>query len=436
MVDNNDQIVYDTFFAGSYIDSINGNAMNVAVNSRIAAQVLSSKYKDSVDAIVNEVTQSNYEIVFIAEEDLTKNDFSSQQKPAKPIFFADSKVNKNYTFQNFIVGPSNREAYQAAIMCSRAPGKMYNPILIYGDSGLGKTHLLNAIGNAVNERFPTLRVLYVTAQDFFNEYVKFVQGDKEGNNIVDWFKNSVDILLIDDVQFLVNKQKTEETFFAVYNSFYSSGKQVVITADQHPSKLNGLDERLKSRFVQGLPLSIHQPEKETCEQILKLRIEAAGLDVENFDPEVISYFAEKFRKNIRELEGALDRLLFYIVNIKPSKHVDLDTAMSSVQSLIDVQEDKTRLSEEKIINVVADYYNLASYQLTGRIRTSQIALARHIAMYLIRTMLDVPFTKIGKIFGGKDHATVMNGVNKVENQLKIDKNLEKAISDIRGRLEK
>lgn len=208
----------------------------------------------------------------------------------------------------------------------------------------------------------------------------------------------------------------------------------MLTCDQHPSKLNGLDERLKSRFVQGLPLSINPPEKETCEEILRLRITANNLSVEDFDPEVITFFATRFSKNIRELEGAFDRLIFYTVNIHPTKHIDLNTAMDSVSSLIDVQNDKTKLSEDKVINVVADYYNLAPYQLTGKIRTSQIALARHIAMYLIRTLLDVPFTKIGISFGGKDHATVMNGVNKVENSIKTDKNLQKAVAELTSRL--
>jgi chromosomal replication initiator protein len=431
MNDQNDQMVFDSFFGDSYIDSIKDGQMVVVVNSGLAAEILSSKYKDLVNQSILEVTETNYEVVFTQKEKLQK---TQDIKPIKPAYFSDSILNKNFTFKNFVVGPSNREAYQAALMVSQNPGKLYNPVLICGGSGLGKTHLLHAIGNAINERFPTLNVKYVTAQDFFSEYVKYVTGDKEGNNIIDWFKSNVDVLLIDDVQFLVNKQKTEETFFAIYNSFYAAGKQVVITADQHPSKLNGLDERLKSRFIQGLPLSINPPEKETRESILRLRIEANNLDVKDFDPEVISYIADKFHDNVRQLEGALDRLLFYTVNIHPTKHVDLAIAMESLQSLVDVQGDKTKLSEDKIINMVADYYNLAPYQLTGKIRTSQIALARHIAMYLIRDILDVPFTKIGQTFGGKDHATVMNGVTKVENQLKTDKALQETVAKLKERL--
>jgi chromosomal replication initiator protein len=167
-------------------------------------------------------------------------------------------------------------------------------------------------------------VLYVHAQEFLNEFIKYVQGDNEGTNLVEWFKNSVDLLLVDDVQFLANKPRTEETFFSIYNNFYSAGKQVVLTSDQNPTLLNGLDERLKTRFVSGLPLAIKPIEKETCESILRLKIEANGLNVNDFDPDVITYFATTFGKNVRVLEGALDRLLFYTVNIHQTKHIDLN----------------------------------------------------------------------------------------------------------------
>jgi len=426
-----DQLVYDSFFEGSYIDTIQDNKMIVVANSKLAVSILSTKYKDLIDEVVRQATESNFEIQFVDKE-FTKKPV--EIKPVKQPFFADSVINPQYTFKNFVVGPSNREAYQAALMISQNPGKLFNPLLIYGGSGLGKTHLLHAIGNALKEKYPAMRVLYIHAQEFLNEYVKYVQGQNEGTNLVDWFKDSVDVLLVDDVQFLAGRVRTEETFFSIYNNFHSAEKQVVLTSDKNPTDLNGLEERLRSRFVSGLPLNIKPIEKETCESILRLKIEANGLDVNDFDPEVIAYFAGTFGKNVRILEGALDRLLFYTVNIHKTKHVDLPTAMDSVSSLAEAQDAKTQLSEDKIISAVADYYSLAPYQLTGKIRTSQIAMARHIAMYLIRTLLDVPFTKIGQTFGGKDHATVMNGVQKVENSIKTDKELAKAVNELQVRL--
>lgn len=426
-------MVFDTFLGDSFIDRIENNIIYVVVNSQMAANVLSVQFKESIDLVVAEATQSNFKIEFITENERKQ----TVKKVNKSQYFADARLIPSYTFKNFVIGPSNRQAYQAALMASQNPGRFYNPILIYGDSGLGKTHLLHAIGNAAKEKNPSLRVLYVHAQEFLNEYVKYVTSGKT-DSIIDYFKESVDILLVDDVQFLANKKATEETFFSIYNNFYNNGKQVVITSDQHPSKLNGLDERLKSRFVQGLPLSIEAPERETCEDILKLRIEQtgqqSGLSVADFDEEVIAYLADKFRRNIRELEGAFDRLLFYIINIHPTKHITLPIAREAIESLVVATDDKTKLNEDKIIRVVADYYNLAPYQITGKVRTSQIALARHISMYLVRVLLNAPFTKIGTYFGGKDHATVMNGVSKVEKELKQNKDLARAIDDLKKRL--
>ncbi len=428
----NNNMVFDAFFTDSYIDSIQGNEILVVVSTLTAANVLSDNYKELINKVISDATESNFSAKFITADQAKEKNTSVE--PTTPAYFADSVLNPNYTFKNFIVGNSNREAYQAALLASQDPGRLYNPILIYGDSGLGKTHLLHAIGNAAKEKFPKLRVLYVHAQEFLDEYIKYIKGDREGVSIVDWFKSSVDMLLVDDVQFLSNKKSTEETFFSIYNNLYSSHKQIVLTSDQHPSKLNGLDARLQTRFTQGLPLSINQPEMETCENILKMRIVANGLNPNDFDPDAISFLASKFGKNVRELEGAFDRLLFYTINIQPTKHIDLKTVMNSVSGLINVKDAEEKLSEQKVIDVVADYYNLAPYQLTGNIRTSQIAMARHISMYLIRVLLDTPFTKIGKAFGGKDHATVMNGVNKVEKQLKTDETLKSVIEELKKRL--
>ena len=426
-----DKQVYETFFKDSYIHSIDGKTINVVVNSKLAAQIIPANYWQQVGDALADCSQTDYSVRYVTKDDVAAG---TQITPAKPAFFSDSYIKPEYTFDNFVVGESNRDAYQASLIISQNPGKLYNPVLIYGNSGLGKTHLLHAIGNTIKLKFPKYRVLYVHAQDFLNEYVKFVSGDKEGISLVDWFRDSVDVLLVDDVQFLANKKSTEETFFSIYNSFYTHSKQVVITCDQHPSKLNGLDERLKSRFIQGLPLSIEQPEEETCEKILKMRIEANGLNVDDFDPEVITFLAKTFRKNVRELEGALDRLLFFAVQRAHTERITIEIAKSAVMPLLDVKESLGTLTAERIIDTVAEYYNLPSYQITGKIRTSQIALARHIAMYLIRVKLDLPFGRIGAIFGGKDHATVINGVNKVENSLKADKGLQKAISDLDKRL--
>jgi len=289
------------------------------------------------------------------------------------------------------------------------------------------------MGNYIKENSPVSRVLYISTDDFVDEFIKYVHGDKESETLKDFFK-TVDVLLVDDIQFLADKTKTEEMFFYVFNALVNSGKQIVLTSDRHPSDLKGLEARLVSRFNSGLTINISEPDHNTCVAILKRKIEANGLDIRNFDQDVIEFFADRFSKNIRELEGALNRLLFYIINIKQTQHIDMAVAVESVQPLIGSNGPKSGLTETKIINTVADYYNLTPSQLTGKIRTSQIAMARHISMYLIRTMMDVPFLKIGSLFGGKDHSTVMNGVDKVEKSLKTDTALVAAIDELQKRL--
>ena len=427
----NDRHIYDSFFSGSYIHSIDGDTMIVVVNSGLAASLLSSKYMDLISGIVRESTQSDFKLKFVQQNEVPTT--TNKPVPDKASFFANSLINTKFTFDNFVVGASNREASQAALMIASTPGKLYNPLFIYSQSGLGKTHLLHAMGNYIKENSPVSKVLYISTDDFVDEFIKYVHGDKESETLKEFFK-SVDVLLVDDIQFLADKTKTEEMFFYIFNALVNSGKQIVLTSDRHPSDLKGLEARLVSRFNSGLTINISAPDQYTCIAILKKKIEANGLDIKNFDQDVLEFFADRFSKNVRELEGALNRLLFYIINIKQTQHIDMAVAIESVQPLIGSNGPKSSLTESKIIGTVADYYNLTPSQLTGKIRTSQIAMARHIAMYLIRTMLDLPFLKIGQLFGGKDHSTVMNGVEKVEKSLKTDTSLVAAIDELQKRL--
>jgi len=410
----NERHIYDSFFAESYLHGIDANTMVVVVNSGLAATLLATKYLDLIASVVREVTESEFSLKFVQASELPT---IAKQTEKKPTFFANSFINRKFTFDNFVVGTSNREASQAALMIASNPGKLfnYNPLFIYSQSGLGKTHLLHAIGNYIKDNAPTLRTLYISTDDFVEEFIRYVHGDRESENLKDFFK-SIDVLMVDDIQFLADKTKTEEMFFHIFNAMINAGKQIILTSDRHPSELKGLEARLVSRFNSGLTMNITKPDRATCVEILKRKITTNGLDVKTFDEDVLEFFAERFSNNVRELEGALNRLLFYVINIKQAKHIDMELAVESVQPLIGPNGPKTGLSETKIINTVADYYNLTPSQLTGKIRTSQIAMARHISMYLIRTMLDMPFLKIGSLFGGKDHSTVMNAVSKVENR--------------------
>lgn len=420
---------FDVFLSESYIHSFDKNKMVVAVNSALAATILSTKYLDVIQNVVRSTVGSDVKIKF----DIPDNLKSVAPAEEKPNYFKSSIVNKNLTFDNFVTGPSNLEAKQAAMYIASNPGAGFNPLFIYSNPGLGKTHLLQAIVNFVREKLPGKKALYCESGDFLQEFVDTASGAKQIDALKK-FITSHDVVLVDDIQLLANKDKTLVLFFDVFNKLLMLGKQVVITSDKAPSELKGFEERLKSRFASGLTVVINQPEVPTCVAILRSKIENSPLDINYFDPRVLDFIGQKFSKNVREIDSALNKLVWYVTNYKPTKYIDMDTAMEALHNLIDVKDAKQKLSEQKIINVVADYYNLTPSQVTGPSREGKLTMARHIAMYLIRTMLDVPFTKIGYIFGGKDHSTVMSGVNKVEKSLKTNELYQTAISEIKERL--
>ena len=431
-----ERAIFDSFFANSYIQDIKGNTVTVAVGSATAERLLSSRYVDIIKDSLSEVTDNNYDLVFVQQDSIaksnTKNIFA-QKEESEPSFFKDAKLDTNLTFDSFVEGAFNIEAYRAASVVAKNPGQAFNPLFIYSNSGLGKTHLLHAIGNKIQAKNPKAKILYIDANDFVDEYIKYVKGEKESETLKDFF-SSIDVLLLDDVQFLQNKVKTEEMFFYIYQKMINSDKQIVITSDRQPNELKGLEDRLVTRFSQGLTVKINAPDQNTCIKILESQIKNAGLDVNNFDPAVLYFYADKFSDNVRELQGKFKRLIFYVSEMKQVDKIDLDVAIEAVQNITNIKNAAAQLSEQKVINVVANYYKLTPNELTGKTRTGQIALARHIAMYLIRNNIDVPLTKIGAMFGGRDHTTVMNGILKVENMLKTDEGLKTVINDLQKAL--
>ena len=425
------QLIIDSFFTKSRIISIENKTITVLVSTKVAAMVLEKNYKEDLERITNKVTGTDYDLVFVTKDEVDSNE--EKEDPTKK-FFPDAYLNPNYTFDNFVVGNSNNAAFQAGVMIASTPGRMFNPLLIHSESGMGKTHLLHAIGNAIKAKYPTMRVLCASGSDFVEEFVQYASGSKENSSLSKYFKNDVDVFLVDDIQYIVGKKGTMEMFFTVFQSLVNKEKQIVLTSDQPPEKLDGLDERLKTRFTQGLVLEMQKPDVETAKRILKMKIEGNGLSVNDFDDEVLTLLAKNFSKNVRELEGTLNRLVFYTINMSQDKRITVESAQKALKDLGGTKSDKSELTIEKIIAKVADYYSMTPSQLTGRIRVARIAMARHIAMYLIRDLLDAPFSKIGEAFGGKDHATVINGVKKVENSLASDPDMAIAISDLKRRL--
>ena len=328
--------LFDSFFVGSYIYEVKGDTITVVVNSALAKSLIKTKYMDLVTSVVNEVTQSNFKLDFVVEADIKGREqvIEAPVQQKKQQYFQNAVLNTNLTFDNFVVGSFNREASQAALLIASNPGTMFNPLFIYSHSGLGKTHLLHAIGNyIIKEKKPNAKILYITANDFVEEYIRYVRGEKESQSLKDFFAD-VDVLLLDDVQFLANKVNTEEMFFYIYTSMINSGRQIVITSDRQPNELENLEDRLVTRFTQGLVVKIEEPDQNTCVEILRKKIESNGLDLSNFDENVLYFYADRFSKNVRELEGALNRLIFTVVTMKKTDKITMDVAVEAVSSLV------------------------------------------------------------------------------------------------------
>lgn len=342
--------------------------------------------------------------------------------------FISMPIQKDRTFENFVVGDCNRESQAAALACALTPGKFFNPLFIYGNSGLGKTHLLMAIANHVMKSDPSKKVYYTESLKFVETVVNAIRDNK-----IDAFKQymyTVDLLLVDDIQFLAGKEKSHEIFFTVYNELVNNGKQVCIASDRQPKEIKGLEDRLISRFSSGLSVGIDSPEFETSLAILQMKIRQNGYGIDEVDQEGLAYIASNFSGNVRDLEGAWNRVLFYAIQFQQDGGViRFETVMNALKSQA-VVSDRTGLSPKKIIKAVADYYGLTRQQITSKTRTKNIANARHISIYLCRKLLDISYIKIGDEFGGRDHSTIMSACTKVENQIQKDRAFASAVSDI------
>lgn len=342
--------------------------------------------------------------------------------------FQSMPIQKERTFDNFVVGDCNRESQAAALACAINPGKFFNPLFIYGNSGLGKTHLLMAIANYVLKADPSKKVYYTESLKFVENVVNAIHEGK-----IDAFKQylySIDLFLVDDIQFLAGKEKSHEIFFTIYNELVNNRKQICIASDRQPKEIKGLEDRLISRFSSGLSVGIDSPEFETSMAILKMKIKQNSYGMDDVEQEALAYIASNFSGNVRDLEGAWNRVLFYAIQFQHDGGViKFETVMNALKNQA-VVSDKTGLSPKKIIKTVADYYGLTRQQITSKTRTKNIANARHISIYLCRKLLDLPYIKIGDEFGGRDHSTIISACSKVETQIQKDKVFADAVQEI------
>lgn len=339
---------------------------------------------------------------------------------------SDSRLNPKYSFDNFVIGGSNRFAHAAAVAVAEAPAKAYNPLFIYGESGLGKTHLLHAIGHYAESLYPGIRVRYVSSEEFTNDFINSI-----ANNRASVFQSryrEIDILLIDDIQFLQGKDSTQEAFFHTFNTLHDHNKQVVITSDLPPKHLTGFEDRMRSRFEWGLITDVQAPDLETRIAILRKKAQSEKLQV---DPEILEYMASKVSSNIRELEGTLIRVTaFANLNRQP---VDLALVQTVLKDLITLDEDNV-IAPVDIINHTAEYFKLTVDDLYGSSRSQAVATARQIAMYLCREMTNLSLPKIGQLFGNRDHTTVMYANKKITELMKERRSIYNQVTELTNRI--
>ncbi|MFA5605834.1 MAG: chromosomal replication initiator protein DnaA [Leucobacter sp.] len=338
----------------------------------------------------------------------------------------DSRLNDKYRFDSFVIGQSNRFAHAAAVAVAEAPARAYNPLFIYGDSGLGKTHLLHAIGHYARELFPDVRVRYVSSEDFTNDFINSI-ANNQGAAFHSRYR-SVDILLVDDIQFLQDKVETQEAFFHTFNTLHDHNKQVVITSDVQPKQLRGFEERMLSRFEWGLLTDIQVPDLETRIAILRKKAQREGLDI---DHSILEFIASKFTSNIRELEGTLIRVTAYAsLN---QQRIDMQLVHTVLKDLITLDADN-EVQPSDIISRTGEYFDLSVDELYGPSRAQQIALARQIAMYLCRELTPLSLPKIGQLFGGRDHTTVMYAHKKITQLIAERRSVYNQVTELTTRI--
>ena len=409
----------ESFFHTSYIFELTEEKAIISVVNIIQKQVLRSLSDRIADAFIHVLDLSHPIEIEIAQEPDLEQRYSGKEIRYDENEFHTMNIQKDRTFENFVVGDCNRESQAAALACALNPGKFFNPLFIYGNSGLGKTHLMMAIANYVLKTDPSKKVYYTESLKFVETVVNAIRDNRiEAFN---QYMFSIDLLLVDDIQFLAGKEKSHEVFFTIYNELVNNGKQVCIASDRQPREIKGLE-------------GIDSPEFETSLAILQMKIKQNGYGIDDCDEEGLAYIASNFSGNVRDLEGAWNRVLFYAIQFQPDgKSIRFETVMNALKSQA-VVSDKTGLSPKKIIKTVADYYGLTRQQVTSKTRTKNIANARHISIYLCRKLLNISYIKIGEEFGGRDHSTIMSACTKVEKQLKKDPIFENVIKDIEKQL--
>ena len=416
------KISYETWIKDLELQSMENNTIVLIAHTQFQKDSIMSRYYDLFKNTFKYLTNKEWEITVVLNEDGEGGEQSSSAQPEHYTQNLNSNLNPKYTFESFVVGNNNRFAHAAALAVAEAPATSYNPLFLYGGVGLGKTHLMHAIANEILVHNKNTSILYVTSEKFTNQLINAIKDNKN-----EQFRNkyrNIDVLLIDDIQFIAGKERIQEEFFHTFNALHESGKQIVISSDRPPKDINFLEDRLKSRFEWGLIADISNPDYETRLAILRKK---AQLDNIIIDDDILSNIANKIDSNIRELEGTLNKLIAKASLI--NSPITMEMAEKAINDVVTQQE--KILSIELIQETISKYFNISVNDLKGIKRSVDVTFPRQIAMYLCRTMTSESFPKIGTEFGGKDHSTVMHSVEKIENEIKVNKDLANIIEKLK-----
>ena len=413
------EISFNTWILTIEPMSMDSNTITLGVPADFQKGILESRYSYLIKNALRQLTHKDYNIYFS----------TPSQTPAKPAvqeYTEDSSgsfLNPKYTFDTFVIGNGNRFAHAASLAVSEAPAKAYNPLFLYGGVGLGKTHLMHAIGHFVLSQNPSLKVLYVSSEKFTNELINAIRDDK--NEEFRYKYRNIDLLLIDDIQFIGGKERTQEEFFHTFNALYEANKQIIISSDKPPKDITTLEERLRSRFEWGLIADIAPPDLETRIAILRKKAQLENLDVPD---DVMVFIADKVASNIRELEGAMNRVIAY--STLTENKINVDMAIEALKDMFNNSK-AVVINSKTIQEAVSRYFHLKTDELKSKRRSRDVSFPRQIAMYLCREMTDMSLPKVGDEFGGRDHTTVIHACEKISQDMANSAELRRTIEDIK-----
>ena len=421
-------VSFNTWFKETDLLSIEDNTLIISVKNEFTKEILNTRYLELIRNSALQVLNKDYNIKFVLpnEQTATEQKTAKKNEQLQDPLNNPSNLNPRYVFDSFVVGNSNRMAHAAALAVSEAPARAYNPLFLYGGVGLGKTHLMHSIAHYILDQNPSAKIIYASSEKFTNELINSIRDDKNES-----FRNkyrNIDVLLIDDIQFITGKERTQEEFFHTFNALYEANKQIIISSDRPPKEIETLEERLRSRFEWGLIADIQSPDLETRIAILRKKAEIESLSVPE---DVLSFIAKTVISNIRELEGALNRILAF--SSLTNKPITVELANEALKDIISKDRPKI-ITAEYIQETVATYFHLKPEELRSSKRTRNIAYPRQIAMYLCRKLTDLSLPKIGEKFGGRDHTTIIHGFEKISRELQTDIELTQMLNELESKI--